>query len=358
MKSKWLAFFWSIVMIAAGVLFLLRETGVIQFDRIPQNVGVIIFAVLSAFFFLTYFLEGVRNWGWLFPAIILMSLALILALTGTPLGRTLSGAPVLLAVAIPFLVAFAFDPKKNWWALIPAWVMICLTLVVLFADRVPGNFVGTFVLYSIALPFLVAYLLDHNRRWALIPFASLAVIGIIPMLEDFVSGQAMGLVVMLLFATPFFVVYFWSKSNWWALIPAGVFSSVALVVLYTLFLQGIQNRRGFDPLGTAILLTGIGLTFGALWLRRATQPTDWAKVPALILFTMAVFFLVFGANTGFFWPMALIVAGAVILVSGLIKKPATPAVPITTSASVEKEVEIKPVVKKAAKKAVSKKKSG
>ena len=35
MKSKWMAIFWAIIMIAAGVLFLLRETGVIQFDQLP-----------------------------------------------------------------------------------------------------------------------------------------------------------------------------------------------------------------------------------------------------------------------------------------------------------------------------------
>lgn len=358
MKSKWMAIFWAVVMIAAGVLFLLRETGVIQFERIPQNVGVIIFAVLSAFFFLTYFLEGVRNWGWLFPAFILASLALIIGLTGTSLGRTLSGAPVLLAVAIPFLVAFLFEPKKGWWALIPAWVMICLTLVVFFERRVSGNLIGAFFLYSIALPFLVVYLLDRTRRWALIPFASMAVLGTIPLLEGFVSGQAMGLVVMLLFSVPFFVVYLWSKSNWWALIPAGVFASIALVVLYSLFFKSFGTMRGFDPIGTALLLTGIGLTFGALWLRRATQPTEWAKVPALVLFALAALSVIFGSNSGFIGPVALIVVGAVILLSGLFKKPVAPAAPITASVPVEKEGEKKPVVKKTAKKAVSKKNTG
>ncbi len=356
MKSKIVAIFWAVVMIAAGVLFLLRETGVIQFDQLPRNVAVILFAVLSGFFFLTYFLEGVRNWGWLFPATIFAALTLIIVSAGTPLGEALTGAPIMIAIAIPFLVAFSLDPKKSWWALIPAWVMVCISLIILFEDSVSGNFIGSFVLYSIALPFLVVFLLDRTRRWALIPFAILAVIGVIPLLENFVSGETMGLVVMLLFSVPFFVVYFWSNKNWWALIPAGVFASVAVVILYTMFLQGIQNRRGFDPLGTAILLTGIGLTFGALWLRRATQPTDWAKVPALILFTMAAFFLVFGTNTGFFWPVSLIIVGVVILVSGLVRKQTAP---VAASVKVgEKEVEKKPVVKKTVKKAVSKKKSG
>lgn len=356
MKSKWMAIFWSIIMIAAGVLFLLRETGIVGFERIPRNTVVIIFTVLSAFFFLTYFLEGVRNWGWLFPATILASLAIILALTGTPLGRALSGAPVLLAVAIPFLVAFLLESRKSWWALIPAWVMLCLSLVVLLADRASGNIVGAFVLYSIALPFLIVFLLDRTRRWALIPFATLAILGTIPLLEGFVSGQVMGLVVMLMFAVPFFVVYFWSKINWWALIPAGVFASVALVILYSMFFKPSGNIRGFDPIGTALLLIGIGLTFSALWLRRAVQPTDWAKIPALVLFSLAALSLIFGVNISFYWPVTLIIVGAVILVSGLIKKPAKPVPSIVSPAPVKEEK--KPVVKTPVKKAASKKKTG
>jgi hypothetical protein len=358
MKSRITAIFWAVIMIAAGVLFLLQETGVIDYHQLPGTTWAVIFAVFSGFFFLTYFLQGVRAWGWLFPAVMCAALALIIGLSGTQLGDAISGAPVLLAIAIPFLVAFVLEPKKGWWALIPAWVMICLTLVVFFESSFSGNFIGAFVLYSIALPFLVVYLLDRTRRWALIPAASLAVLGTIPLLENFVSGETMGLVVMLLFSIPFFVVYLWSRNNWWALIPAGVFASVAVVILYTMFLQGIQSRRGFDPLGTAILLTGIGLTFGALWLRRATQPTDWAKVPALVLFSLAALSLVFGVNFDFYWPVALIIVGAVILVSGLIKKPVKPAATIVSPAPAEKEEVKKPVVKRTVKKAVSKKKSG
>jgi hypothetical protein len=332
MRTKWMAVFWSVVMIAAGVVFLLRETGVIYFDQVPAGIGVVIFAILSGFFFLTYFLEGVRNWGWLFPAVILASLGLMLALTGTALGSSLSGAPVLLAVAVPFLVAFSFEPRKNWWALIPAWIMLCLSFVILSAGRVSGNLIGSFVMYSIALPFLVAFLLDRTRRWALIPFAALSVTGILPLLEEVLGGETLGFIVMFLFAAAFFVVFFWSKTNWWALIPAGVFTSVGLVVLYTRFLQPLQHSRGFDPAGTAMLLAGIGATFGALWLMRASKPTEWAKYPSLALFGFALLTLVLGANLQLFWPLALIAGGALIVVLALVRKPAaSPEAPVKKS---------------------------
>ncbi len=319
MKSRFIAIFWSIVMIVAGVVLVLQERGILDFDQLSANLWAIVFGVLSLFFFLTYFMEGVRNWGWLFPAVILAGIALILGLEGTQLGRILSGAPVLISIAIPFLVVFALEPRKNWWALILAWVMFAISLVVLFADKVDG-LIGTFVLYSIALPFLVVYLIDHSQRWALIPFAALSVIGLIPLLENFMGGRSLGLVTMFLFAIPFFVVYFWTKNNWWALIPAGVFTSIGLVVLLDYANIPISRGVGFNPVGTALLLCGFGLTFGALWLRRAAQPTEWAKYPALGLFAASALALLVGENLYLFWPVVLIAAGVIILLFGFFRR--------------------------------------
>lgn len=321
MKSRWIAIFWSIVMIAAGMIFFLREMGVVSFDQLSTNSWVVIFAVASAFIFLTYFMQGIHNWGWLFPACILGAIALIIGLEDTQLGQTLSGAPVLLAIAIPFLVAFAFGPRRNWWALIPAWVMIVISIIVLLEDRINGNIIGTLVLYSIALPFLVVYLLDRNHRWALIPFAALSIVGLIPLLEYVVGGQILGLVVMFLFAIPFYIIYLWTKDNWWALIPAGVFTSIGLVVLLDYLPFQSYQEDGYNRLGSALLLAGVGLTFGVLWLRRASQPTEWAKYPALGLFTVSGLTLLVGENLQFFWPVVLIAAGGLILILGLLRKP-------------------------------------
>jgi hypothetical protein len=350
MKSRWIAIFWSLVMIAAGVIFFLQEQGFIDFNLLSTKIWALIFAILSAFFFLTYFLQGLRNWGWLFPATILGSIALIMGLEGTQLGGILTGAPVMIGIAIPFVVVFLQDKKNNWWALIPAWVMTAIALVILFEDQVDGNLIGSFVMYSIALSFLVVYLIDRTHRWALIPFGSLSVIGMIPLLENFISGEAMGVFVMFLFAIPFFVVYFWSKANWWALIPAGVFTTIALVVLYTTLWQPLERSRCIDPVGTALLLSGIGLTFGALWLRREVQPTDWAKYPAVILLMLAVLSVALGANIGFFWPTGLIVSGVVILLAGFLRKPQTPLPSAAPAAPAEKDMEKKPSKKRVSEK--------
>lgn len=321
MKSRWIAVFWGLVMIAAGVLFFIDQQGLIDLNILPTRIMALIFAVLSAFFFLTYVLKGVRNWGWLFPATILGGIALIMGTEGTRIGDLLSGAPVLIGIAIPFASIFLLDKKSNWWAIIPAWVMAAIALVVLFEDRVNDNVIGAFVLFSIALPFFAVYLIDHNRRWALIPFASLTAIGLIPLLENVLSDDMMGMAVMFLFAAPFFVVYFWSKKNWWAFIPAGVFTSIGLVVLLSYSFLSNFNRSGFNPAGTALLLSGFGITFGLLWLRRAVQPTGWAKYPALGLIAAAVFFLIVSEKTQSIWPVILIILGAVILIASYFRKP-------------------------------------
>lgn len=322
MKSKISAIFWGLVMIAAGIIFVLDETGMINLGLLSQGVWTAVFAVLSVFFFITYFLHGAREWGWLFPACILGAIALIMATENTTLGRSLSGAPVLIAIAVPFLAAFLQETKKNWWALIPAWVMAVISVIVLFEDRIDGNITGTLVLYSIALPFLVVYLWNREQRWALIPFAVLSVVGLIPLLETMVGGETLGMLVMFLFAIPFYVVYFWTRKQWWALIPAGVFTSIGLVVLYATTQAG--SLHGFDPLGSALILAGIGATFGVLWLLRAAHLTDWAKYPALAMFALAGLMLVADENFETYWPAILIAAGVVTLGLGLIRKPANP----------------------------------
>ena len=334
---------------------------------------VLVFAALSAFFFLTYFVQGIHNWGWLFPACILAGIALTIGLDGTALGRALDGVPVLAGIALPFIVVFLLDAKKNWWALIPAWVMSTITFVVLFENRMGDDLVGAFVLFSIALPFLVVfflntqknwwavipacvmgatalavllegylgdnlmgavvlfgiavpflcvYLLDRTRQWALIPFAAMSVIGLIPLMVGIFNDDMLGFLIMFLFAAAFFVVYFWSKTNWWALIPAGVFTSIGLTVLldtlhFPLFSMATS---GFNNAGSAFLLTGFAATFGVLWLLRAQHPSEWAKYPALSLLALAALTLMFGGINQLVGPLFLIATGVVILLLSVLKK--------------------------------------
>jgi hypothetical protein len=359
--------FWGVVLIAVGGLALAGKQNLINFDLISDQGWVVVFAIASAAFFLSYFLNGVQKWGWLFPAFICAALALTIWMAIAGMDGSFVGVPILASVALPFYVGFALD-RKNWgllipawvmtvlavitlfadtgegnwigalflfsvglpflvvylrdrsrqWALIPAWVTTILAIITLFAESAEGEWIGAMFLYAVGLPFLVIYLADRSRKWALIPAAVLGVVGTIPLLVGlFGDNDAVAVGIMLLFSAPFFVVYFWSKSNWWALIPAGVFASIAAVVLISLV---AENQPWVEAVSSGVLFLGFGLTFGALWLRRGTQPTDWAKYPAVGLFTAAVVAFALGNNFQAFWAVALIAVGAMLVLASLLPK--------------------------------------
>lgn len=373
MKSRLIAIFWGVVMIAVGAVFLLDTQGIIDLNLISMPIMTLIFGAFSIFFFITYFLQGTQNWGWLFPACTLAGIATVIGLDNTELGGTLDGAPVLASIALPFFVVFFTAPRKNWWALIPAWVMTVLTFVVLFENRMDDNLTGALVLFSIAIPFfvvffintkenwwaiipscvltpialvlafepflndnlmsalillgiaipfLIVYLLDRTRRWALIPFAALCVIGLIPLMLEVVSDNVLGYLVMFLFAAAFLGVFFWAKGSWWALIPAGVFTSIGATVLLDTLSGPLFGFSvfGYYDVGMAILLSGFAATFGVLWLLRTQYPTDWAKYPALSLLALAVMATIFGGSNKFTGPLFLIVTGVILLLVSVLRK--------------------------------------
>jgi len=367
MKRNISSIFWGAMMILAGGVLLAERLGWINFSLFSTNTWVYVFAGLSLAFFLSYFLNGLRQWGWLFPAIIFAALGLTMWMADHGLTDSYVGMPILLSVAIPFYVGFAFDRKawgllipawvltvlaaitltadmvegnligalflyavaapflvvflmnrSRWWALIPAWVTFILGTITLLSEHVNGNLIGALFMYAVALPFLVIYLRDRTRRWAIIPAAATAFFGTIPLLASIVGGDVMGAAVMFLFSAPFFFFHFRWKETWWALIPAGVFASIGVVAILGMFVP--ENQPVFEGILTGALLIGFSLTFGALWLRRASLPTAWAKYPAIGLLIAGVLACFIGGNSDLFWAIALLAAGIVLIVYSFLRK--------------------------------------
>jgi hypothetical protein len=359
MNKRWITIFWGIVLILAGIWTLGNSLGYLE--QPPALVWMAVFAGLSIFFFLSYFVSGVKNWGWLFPATITAALAITIFLGDTGRADESIASLILGSVAVPFLVAFSLDRAKNWWALIPAWILLVVIGIVEIASGGTGELVATLVMYAIALPFLAVYLTNRSRKWALIPFYILAVVGLIPLLASRAAGEwvaalvlfataipflaaylrdrtrkwalipaialmAIGLIppmtrqvsdewigafVNLLIALPFLVVYFLSPAAWWALIPAGIMGTIAIVVGLIALLGDPTETTG-RIIGGALFL-GWGLTFGILWLRRNHITTDWAKYPALGLGAFSLAILIFGERMNDYWPILIIIAGVFIL---------------------------------------------
>ena len=320
MKTQILKIFWGIILIALGGLSLADKLGYVNLKLITDHTWAIIFAVAAAGFFLSYFLSGVMQWGWLFPALIFTALALVIEFTQGVLVGPVIAIPILLSIAIPFYVGY-FVNRRHWGLLIPAWILTVVAFIPTLSEHIDSNILAALLLYAIAVPFLVVYLVRRWCRWALITALVMAFIGTIPLVEFFTSGDIQGFIIMFLFSLPFLVTYIASKKNWWALIPAGAFISIGLVVL----LDSLRPIHEYISIGeyqfgstyTGLMFLGFSATFWTLWLLRRSHPTVWAKYPAIGFLILAL------VGTGFddFLPaVVLLVIGIVILSGAFINK--------------------------------------
>ncbi len=320
MKKKSVSIIWGVLLVAAGALFLAQNFGYI--GKLSDQLWLIIFAGLSLLFFTSYFVSGIKNWGWLFPACIFGALALGFAMTEVGGPEEIFGSAVLFAIAIPFIVAFFLDMRQNWWALIPAWVMSVLSFIVVLSTSGNDEIIGALVLFAIGLPFLVVYFLNRTRWWALIPGLIMVVLSFVPLLEASASDEFIGALVMAGLSIPFLAVYLSRREHWWALIPAGVFATISVTVLLTA--TRIFSGK-YEAFYSSVFLLGLAVTFGVLWLLRFRHQTEWAKYPALGLAVASVVAFIFGLQWMYIWPVLIVAAGGIMLYFGLRQKKLPPA---------------------------------
>jgi uncharacterized membrane protein (DUF441 family) len=322
MKTKFIKIFWGIVLISLGCLSLTDTLGIVNLDLLPEQVWTIVFTVTSAVFFLFYFLSGVKQWGWLFPALIFAALALTINMTTRNPSSTIA-ILFLLSIAIPFYVGF-FLNRRHRGLLIPAWILTVVAVIPVLSGRIHSDLIGALFLYTIALPFLFVYLVDRRCKWALITSVVMAFIGTLPLVNYFIHGDIQGFVVMSLFSLPFFVTYFVSKKNWWALIPAGGFTSIGLVSLLDTMslITPAYISIGHSQIGiyASLIFLGFAATFMLLWLMRGSRPTEWAKYPAIGFLIIALM----GIGSMDLLPaVILFLIGVFILTGAFLKKGVT-----------------------------------
>ncbi|PWB51390.1 MAG: hypothetical protein C3F13_13175 [Anaerolineales bacterium] len=247
MKEKIIYIFWSVVFLLAGAGLLV---GYIDYKEIPEKTWFIVEVVASAAFVVTYFLAGTKKWGWLLPAFVLAGMAVDLS---TELYHTFlsqpNGVPIMIGVALWFLTGFLMD-HKRWGLLIPAYILVFAAV-----ETAINTMIVPSILYGVQ---------NTSILYAL------------------TSGAG----TMFMLALPFFVVYFVSKKSWWAIIPAGLLASIAVMLSLTILVPG--ERTEHNGLYSGVLLLGFAMTFGILWLRRKTQPTDWSKFPAVGLLALSI----------------------------------------------------------------------
>jgi MFS family permease len=166
--------------------------------------------------------------------------------------------------------------------------------------------------------FVATYVSNRTQWWALIPGVTLVFLSGMIIVEAFIPqvSEALGGVLVLGgVGVSFLVVYLANRANWWALIPAGVMMTLAVVsVMGNLY--GDRYETG------GVFFLGLGLTFLLVALLPNPQGSmKWAYIPAVILGIMGVLLLATAAPlVNYFWPIALILVGAVLFVRTLLSR--------------------------------------
>jgi hypothetical protein len=200
-----------------------------------------------------YFSDRQERWS-LIPAYALLMIALLITLIELNiLDDPFIATFVLAAIAFPFLFVY-FQDQAHWWPLIPAYVLLSIAVMIPLNEfnLIRDAFVATYVLGTIALPFIVVYLRDRENWWALIPAYVLLSVGIMVGLIEtgFMRDLLVPAYVMFSIAIPFIFIYIRNPREWWPLIPGGVMGVIGMA-----FLLSERSTRIITP----ILVIAIGV---------------------------------------------------------------------------------------------------
>ena len=165
---------WGGILILVGVMLLLD-----QYVELSAWVWVIFLALAGLGVFGVYLTDR-SDLTLLIPAYVLWAVALLVAFTTLDVLRDeFTATYILAAIVLPFLVVFLRD-RAQWWALIPAYVLLAVGLMVglIAAGVLTELLIPAYVMFAIAIPFLVVFALNPKQWWPLIPGGIMAVIGL------------------------------------------------------------------------------------------------------------------------------------------------------------------------------------
>lgn len=180
MKWPILRILWGLLLILAGVLFLLNSIGTIKIGEYQWA----ILLGIGGLAFLSVFISDRNQWWALFPAFgLLIGCAIVYLESAFPaIPGDFAGAIALGGIGLAFLLIFVSN-FANWWALIPAGVLFSMTAVFLLGVESAGVF-----LIGLGLTFGVIGFVptEHGRmRWAFIPAAVLLLVGLFALIASF-----------------------------------------------------------------------------------------------------------------------------------------------------------------------------
>ncbi len=169
---------WGVLLIAAGILFLLQSLGVI---RVTALIWPLLIGVASLAFLFVFASAPQSNWWAAIPGFVLLSIAGIAALNelAPQVGQAAGGSLFLGGIALSFWMIYLFNPG-HWWAVIPGGVLLTLALVAGLSTILEGVEMGGVFFLGLGLTFaLLAVLPTPEGRlvWAVIPAIVLLLMG-------------------------------------------------------------------------------------------------------------------------------------------------------------------------------------
>ncbi len=165
----------GLLLIFLGAAALLNE-----FVRLPLELGSLVWAAVfagGAFVFYAIYLGNRTQWWAQIPAYVLLNIAVLIVAAALGISGDVVGIYVMLAVAFPFFYVYLMN-RRNWWALIPAYTMTAIAGIILLSNLLPGDWVAVYVMFAVALPFYYVYLRNRQNWWALIPAGVMSLIGL------------------------------------------------------------------------------------------------------------------------------------------------------------------------------------
>lgn len=152
----------------------------------------------------------------------------------------------------------------------------------------------------------------HERWWAAIPGFTLlglaATIFYSRFAPPILSGMT-GVIFLGSIGAGFLAIFVTNPRQWWAIIPGGALFTVAGVAAVDALPFSFLNPG-------SVLFVGLGLTFGLLGLLSTylNQELRWAYIPAAIMLVLGLVVMTpFVGAIAWLWPLALIAAGAYLV---------------------------------------------
>lgn len=229
-KGNWR---WYFPIFIAGGLFL---SAVLSLTTInPIWIGALLMVSLSTPFWIIFLFDKKENWWALLPGWATTALALTI-IVSEMWTKEMIGALVIWSVALPFVVSY-FRGQIQRLVLIPGFFIILAGAMVLLVSHTAEETIGSFVLLMLAFPFFAIYLFTKNW-WALIPAGVLMTLAlVIPFAigidANTVESRLLSSAVFLGFTIPF--VWLWWRRDifptTWTKYPAAGLVAAAVVSL-------------------------------------------------------------------------------------------------------------------------------